>query len=124
MSAVSNRIRDLLDEKRMSYAELSRLTQIPKPTLRRYAIGKGGIPVDRLEVIAAALLTTAPALMGWKTDGEEEPDIIDLQLASISRAYREASPEIREAVCRVLGIAYVPANINDGLVYGKNLGGG
>ena len=52
----------------MPYAELARLTGIPVPTLHRYATTNKPIPVNRLESIARALLTTVPVLMGYEKD--------------------------------------------------------
>lgn len=65
MSELSNRILNLIRIQEISYAELSRLTGIPKSALQRYATGETEkIPVDRLELIANALNTSSAALLG------------------------------------------------------------
>ena len=66
MSAISARILKIILAKNISYGELSEKTGIPKSALQRYATGQTEkIPIDRLQVIAKALGTTAPYLMGW-----------------------------------------------------------
>ena len=65
MSELSNRILNLIEARDLSYADLSRLTGIPKSALQRYATGETEkIPVDRLELIAKALGTSSAALLG------------------------------------------------------------
>lgn len=78
MSDVSKRILDILSEKDISYGELSSKTGIPKSALQRYATGQTEkIPIDRLEIIAKAIGTSASFLMGWedakKKDVEHSP---------------------------------------------------
>ena len=77
MSELSNRILNLILRQEISYAELSRLTSIPKSALQRYATGETEkIPVDRLELIAKALHTSSAALIGWQdpaADGGMRP---------------------------------------------------
>lgn len=66
MSKLSEKILTLMNEKNMSYGKLSKLTDIPKSALQRYAVGDTEkIPVDRLESIAYALGTTPTELMDW-----------------------------------------------------------
>lgn len=73
MSDISNRILKLIEEKGISYSELSRLTNIPKSALQRYATAvTEKIPLDRVEVIAKALNVPAADLMGWKITGNYE----------------------------------------------------
>lgn len=67
MSDISCRILALIQQQRISYGDLSSITHIPKSALQRYATGETEkIPLDRLEVIAAALHTTPAYLMGWE----------------------------------------------------------
>lgn len=57
MSEISKRILGLLEKKKISYGELSKLTKIPKSALQRYATGETEkIPLDRLELIAKYLM--------------------------------------------------------------------
>lgn len=66
MSKLSEKILDLMTEKKMSYGNLSKITDIPKSALQRYAVGDTEkIPVERLESIAYALGTTPTELMDW-----------------------------------------------------------
>ncbi len=69
MSEISKRILELLEKKKISYGELSKLTKIPKSALQRYATGETEkIPLDRLELIAKYLNVDAAYLMGWKEE--------------------------------------------------------
>ena len=71
MSEISDRILRLMQAKEVSYGELSRRTGIPKSALQRYATGETPkIPLDRIELIAKALLTSPEYIMGW-----EEPQL-------------------------------------------------
>lgn len=70
MSDISDRILSKIQEKGISYGDLSVATSIPKSALQRYATGETGkIPLNRVEIIANALGTTPAYLMGW-----EEPE--------------------------------------------------
>ncbi len=67
MSDISKRILDTLNEKDISYGELSERTGIPKSALQRYATGQTEkIPIDRLQEIAKAIGVTTQFLMGWE----------------------------------------------------------
>lgn len=78
MSAISKRILDLITTKDISYGELSDRTGIPKSALQRYATGQTEkIPIDRLQVIANALNTSAAALMGWDDKTESLPEVFN-----------------------------------------------
>lgn len=69
MSAISEKMLNIITEKEISYGELSEKTGIPKSALQRYATGQTEkIPIDRLQVIASAIGTTPEYLMGWDTD--------------------------------------------------------
>jgi len=77
MPTVHENILSAINEQKISYGELSRLTGIPKSMLQRYATGETKkIPVDSLKLIADALHTTAASLMGWETDTNTVPDNI------------------------------------------------
>lgn len=66
MSAMSDRILTAINNSNLSYGELSKLTNIPKSALQRYATGETEkIPIDRIESIAKATHVTPEYLMGW-----------------------------------------------------------
>ena len=66
MSDISKRLLDVILTKDVSYGELADKTGIPKSALQRYATGQTEkIPIDRLQIIAKALGTSAQFLMGW-----------------------------------------------------------
>lgn len=94
MSAISERILTLLNEKRISYGELSAITNIPKSALQRYATGETEkIPIDRLESIAYALGTTPRYLMGWESEGHQNKQEINPLITEIITKLTTATPE-------------------------------
>ena len=73
MSDISMRILKTINEKGISYGELSKMTGLPKSALQRYAIGETEtIPIDRLEKIADALNVEAAYLIGWLDETDEK----------------------------------------------------
>lgn len=82
MSEISDRILKLMQEKRMTYSELSNKTGIYKSALQRYATGETDkIPLDRIKVIADALETSPEYLIGWNVKLESEISLILQQVA-------------------------------------------
>lgn len=72
MGEISQRLLKAIVASGYSYGELSKLTQIPKSALQRYASGTTDkIPIDRLQTIANAVGVSAESLMGWE---EEKTD--------------------------------------------------
>lgn len=66
MSDIGNRLLSLLQEKGISYGELSEITGIPKSALHRYVTGATEkIPIERIKSIASALNVTPEYLLGW-----------------------------------------------------------
>ena len=67
MNDIAKRILNIMAEKKISYGELSKATGVPKSALQRYATGETDkIPIDRLELIAAALGVNTEYLVGWE----------------------------------------------------------
>ena len=67
MNELSQRINKAISDSKLSYGELSKLTNIPKSALQRYATGgTGKVPLDRIEAIAKATGVTALYLLGWE----------------------------------------------------------
>lgn len=70
MSNISDRLKQEMENKQLSYGKLSELTGIPKSNLQRYATGSTSkIPMDVIEKIETALHLKKGTLMGW--DSEE-----------------------------------------------------
>lgn len=66
MSDYSKRIKQAIDDSKLSYGDLSKITGIPKSALQRYATGETEkIPLDRLELIAEATKVNTAYLLGW-----------------------------------------------------------
>lgn len=81
MSKISKRILAVLQDKSISYGELSEKTSIPKSALQRYATGQTEkIPIDRLQIIAGAIGVSTAYLMGWEnsTDSKLPDNILPL----------------------------------------------
>ena len=73
METVPSRILAIMNERNMSYGELSKLTGIPKSTLQRYATAQTNkVPVDKVELIAKALNVEPSVLFGWATEEQAE----------------------------------------------------
>ncbi len=73
MSEISERILASIEQKDISYGELSKITNIPKSALQRYATGETPkIPIPRVEAIAKALGVSAAWIMGWENNGIPE----------------------------------------------------
>ena len=75
---------------------------VAKATVQRWESGEiKDMRRDKLVSLARALQTTPAYLMGWDPDGKtsEETAIED---AAIMDAYRKASPEIQQAILRIL----------------------
>ncbi len=76
MSVISDRLLSLLNENSISYGELSRITNIPKSALQRYATGETGkIPIERIKSIAKALNVSAGYILGWT---DEQLDLFSI----------------------------------------------
>lgn len=67
MNELAKRIYESIENSGLSYGELSKITNIPKSALQRYATGETEkVPIDRIESIAKATGVTSAYLMGWK----------------------------------------------------------
>ena len=68
---LGERLKALRKERGMTLDELSRLVPVSRQTLSRYETGViGGIPSERVEMLARVLGTTPAYLMGWVERGE------------------------------------------------------
>jgi len=113
VSDISSRIHVLMGDKNLSYGELSRLTNIPKSALQRYATGETHkIPLDRLELIARSLCVSAAYLMGWIDDQGEpigEPklatdDLDDDFDHAMNRGWRMLYPQEKQAILALIDV--------------------
>lgn len=75
MNSMSRRILELVEQKKISYRDLSEVTGIPKSALQRYATGSTPkIPFDRIVLIAQALgVTTDYITTGFDNIGIDLP---------------------------------------------------
>lgn len=73
MGTISERMLKIIQEKDISYGQISKLTGISKSTLQRYATGETEkIPIDRLQKIAEAIGSSPAYLMGWDDDNNSD----------------------------------------------------
>lgn len=75
----SERLRQVIEEKHITYAELERLSGVPKSAIQRYASGETKkIPMDRIFRIAYALGVTPFEIVGmdhpWESDKYLAPE--------------------------------------------------
>lgn len=81
MSEMSNRLLKLIEDKGLSYGELSTITKIPKSALQRYATGiTTKIPMDRIKLLADALDVSQAYILGWDENKPAENDELILNL--------------------------------------------
>lgn len=100
MNDISKRLLSEIQKTGMSYRELSEKTGLPKSAIQRYAVGETDkIPIDRLELIARALGTSAAYLMGW----ESEPATFSLpsNVTPISEMHMQRVPMLGEIAAGV-----------------------
>jgi repressor LexA len=99
---IGNRIHAARTKKDMTLEELAKMVGVSRQTLSRYETGViGNIPSDKIELISDALGTTPAYLMGWSPDRKTEEQIAK-EDEIILEAYRRASPEIQQAIQRIL----------------------
>ena len=79
MSTRSERIKSLIEDSKLSYQELEKLTGIKKSSLQRYANGiTKKIPLDVIEKLADTFNVSQEYLMGWDEEKTNSPDEIKL----------------------------------------------
>ena len=70
------RLKQVIDDSKMSYVELEKKTGVSKSALQRYANGSTKkIPIDVIQAIASAVSVSAAWIMGWEEEnspGAEE----------------------------------------------------
>jgi len=87
MSIRSERIFSAINNSRLSYGELAKITGIPKSALQRYATGETDkVPVDRIELIARATNVSAEFLMGWDSELDDKAPLTEKSPAVLEGA--------------------------------------
>jgi repressor LexA len=72
---VIKRLRDSVESSPYSYAELEKITGIPKSSIQRYTTGiTKKVPVDAIQLIARAIGVSDAYIMGWSTEKKIIPD--------------------------------------------------
>lgn len=101
MSTTAERILKAITKSGLSYAELSKCTNIPKSALQRYAVGETkNIPIDRIEAIAKATNVSAKYLLCWEeTSTPERNRIEDLAKYGIHPIERKRFPMLGKIAC-------------------------
>ena len=100
MSERSKRILQSINDSGLSYGELSKLTNIPKSALQRYATGATEkIPIDRIESIAKATNVTAEYLLCWDKDASYNEGIEE---AILIKKYGQLNQANRKAVLNLI----------------------
>lgn len=103
MSDLSERILSLITKNDISYGDLSKLTNIPKSALQRYATGETEkIPINRIKAIANALNVSAAYIMGWEDNNTDRLEL-SAHEKKVINAYRD-HPEMQKPVDRLLGV--------------------
>jgi len=120
MNDVVRRLNEEKERKGLSYADLARMTGIPKSTIQRHLTGyTGKLPLDVLQKITRALQMDARVAMMWDSpviggyddsgfdqygyDRGPSDDLTDLERRVVD-AFRSASPKDRRTVLNALDI--------------------
>jgi transcriptional regulator with XRE-family HTH domain len=76
MSIRSERIKALVEQSKLSYQELEKLTGIKKSSLQRYASGATTkIPLDVIEKLSIAFNVSQEYLMGWDENKDSPAEL-------------------------------------------------
>ena len=66
--AISRRLLNAINESKLSYSEIEKLSGVPKSAIQRYANSlTDSIPIDRLVAICKAINVNPKSIMGWDT---------------------------------------------------------
>lgn len=96
---VSARIQSRRKELNLTLAEVAKRCGLSEPTVQRWESGNiKSLKMKNLTAIAQALDTTPSYLMGW----EKTPEQMEQEDKMILEAYHRASPELQEAIRRIL----------------------
>ena len=100
MNDIAKKIYDEIYKKKISYAELSRLTGISKSALQRYATGETTkMPLPRLEAIAKALDVSPEYLMGWdESTSAPEPTLTPTQQRAVDLIKTMSDDDLRKFI--------------------------
>lgn len=98
---LSERIRELRKEKRMSLEQLAELIGTSRQTVHRYETGAiSNIPHEKVEAMARALGTTPASLMGWDNDSAFSSFIIkNAGEESLSPTSTKSLPMLGNVAC-------------------------
>ena len=100
MSTRSERIKSLIEQSRLSYQELEKITGVKKSSLQRYASGTTAkIPLDVIEKLSKTFNVSQEYLMGWsdskKTNTPEKQNLSEGEKMWME-LYHRLSNETRE----------------------------
>ena len=98
----AKRIKKAIEDRGLSYVELSKLTGISKSSLQRYASGETTrIPIGNIELIAKCTGVTARYLMGWEDEPNKTNQISELinKYDNISSVKMKRFPLLGEIAC-------------------------
>ena len=100
MSIRSERIKTLIEQSKLSYQELEKITGIKKSSLQRYASGTTAkIPLDVIEKLSKTFNVSQEYLMGWSDDKKintpEKPKLSEGEEMWL-KLYHRLSSETRE----------------------------
>ena len=79
LKSIIERLRDAVESSGASYAQLEKLSGVPKSSIQRYVTGNTKkIPIDNLKAIAKALNVSPAYLMGWDSQDKGIPGAIPI----------------------------------------------
>lgn len=98
----SKRIKDIIEEKGMSYRELEELTGIDHSKLHRYATNRvSKLDIEAVRKIASALNVSSAYLMGWD---DEKGSETSLKLQIINGLLSTATDEELDRITKMIKV--------------------
>ena len=84
MSDISDKLFVAYMRKGISYAMLSKLSNVPRATIQRYVMGETDrIDIDKLQAICRVLEVDVAEVLNWKKQKEEEDEKLTQEIASL-----------------------------------------
>ena len=106
MKNIVKRIKEQRLKLGYSFQDLADKTGMSKSTLQRYETGAiKNVPLDKLEVLANALLISSSYLLGWDEKPRVDSSVYTLKEKDIIKKYRNSDVGVRSVIDTVLDMS-------------------
>lgn len=105
IKGIIKRLRECVENSKLSYVELEKRTNIAKSSIQRYVSGSTKkIPIDAVQSIAKAVGVSPEYILGWdKQQQDTNQMLLTNHEKNVITAYRD-KPEMQPAVDKLLGV--------------------